>query len=150
VAGRKSAGAAADGFALTTLLRLSPATTVRSVQIFLMDGLVTEIHRLRSLKALLSVRDAAQAAYSRAWVAQDKLHFQAKQFRDKGRNDKVRRRRRGVAGRAEAGSAGECGRPLSLGDAYLPATATPPLGSLLRRRTSWSPKSPRRWASASA
>jgi len=58
------------------------------IQIFLMDGLVTEIHRLRSLKALLAVRDAAQAAYSRAWVAQDKLHFQAKQFRDKGRNDK--------------------------------------------------------------
>ena len=55
-----------------------------------MDGLVTEIHRLRSLKALLQVRDSAQAAYSRAWVAQDKLHFQAKQFRDKGRNDKVR------------------------------------------------------------
>ena len=55
-----------------------------------MDGLVTEIHRLRSLKALLAVRDAAQGAYSRAWVAQDKLHFTAKQFRDKGRNDKVR------------------------------------------------------------
>lgn len=54
-----------------------------------MDGLVTEIHRLRSLKALLAVRDAAQAAYSRAWVAQDKLHFQAKQFRDKGRQDRA-------------------------------------------------------------
>ena len=54
-----------------------------------MDGLVTEIHRLRSLKALLQVREAAQAAYSRAWVAQDKLHFTDKQFREKGRNDKV-------------------------------------------------------------
>jgi hypothetical protein len=59
------------------------------IQIFLMDGLVTEIHRVRSMKALLAVRDAAQKAYSAAWVAQDKLHFQQKQFRDKAREDKA-------------------------------------------------------------
>jgi PX domain len=59
------------------------------VQIFLMDGLVTEIHRIRSLKALLKVRSNAQASYSAAWVAQDKLHFQQKQFNDKGRGDKA-------------------------------------------------------------
>ena len=54
-----------------------------------MDGLVTEIHRIRSLKALVAVRVAAEGAYSRAWVAQDKLEYQAKQFRDKGRQDRA-------------------------------------------------------------
>ncbi len=47
------------------------------------------MHRLRSLKALLGVREAAQQAYSRAWVEQDKLQFQAKQWRDKLREDKA-------------------------------------------------------------
>jgi hypothetical protein len=59
------------------------------VQIFLLDALVTEVHRLRSLRSLISVREAAQQAYSRAWIEQDKLQFQAKQFRDKLREDKA-------------------------------------------------------------
>jgi len=58
------------------------------IQIFLLDGLVTETHRLRSLRALLAVREAAQADYGKAWVKQDQLHFQKKQFDDKGRADK--------------------------------------------------------------
>ena len=59
------------------------------IQIFVMDGLVTEIHRIRSLKSLIAVRAAAEGAYSRAWVAQDKLEFQAKGFREKGRQDRA-------------------------------------------------------------
>lgn len=59
------------------------------LQIFLLDGLVTETHRLRSLRSLLAVREAAQHEYSRCWVTQDKLHFQAKQWKDKGRADKA-------------------------------------------------------------
>ena len=35
------------------------------------------------------VREAAKKAYSAAWFAQDKLQFQAKQWRDKGRADKA-------------------------------------------------------------
>lgn len=66
-----------------------PPRNPARAQIFLMDGLVTEIHRLRSLKALIAVRTAAEGAYQRAWVAQDKLEFQAKQFRDKGRQDRA-------------------------------------------------------------
>lgn len=59
------------------------------IQIFLLDGLVTETHRLRSLKALLTVRDAAQKAYGAAWTNQDRMHFQMKQWREKGREDKA-------------------------------------------------------------
>jgi hypothetical protein len=54
-----------------------------------MDGLVTEIHRLRSLKSLLAVRELAKKAYTNAWFAQDKLQYSAKQWRDKGRADKA-------------------------------------------------------------
>jgi hypothetical protein len=59
------------------------------IQIFLLDGLVSEIHRVRGLKSLLDVRESAQKEYSAAWVAQDKLAFQEKQFREKGRPDKA-------------------------------------------------------------
>jgi hypothetical protein len=59
------------------------------IQIFLLDGLVSEIHRVRGLKALLEVREAAQREYSAAWQAQDKLAFQEKAFREKGRPDKA-------------------------------------------------------------
>jgi hypothetical protein len=59
------------------------------IQIFLLDGLVTETHRLRSLKSLLGVKDGAQKAYGAAWQNQDRLHFQMKQWREKGREDKA-------------------------------------------------------------
>lgn len=59
------------------------------IQIFLLDGLVSEVHRVRGLKTLLEVRDAAQKDYSAAWMNQDKLAFQEKQFREKGRPDKA-------------------------------------------------------------
>ena len=59
------------------------------IQIFLLDGLVTETHRLRSLRALLTVRENAQGEYGRAWTKQDQLHFQQKQFNDKQRLDKA-------------------------------------------------------------
>jgi PX domain len=59
------------------------------IQIFLLDGLVSEIHRVRGLKALLEVREHAQKEYSNAWQAQDKLAFQEKGFREKGRADKA-------------------------------------------------------------
>ena len=59
------------------------------IQIFLLDGLVTETHRLRSLRALLTVRENAQGEYGRAWTKQDQLHFQQKQFNDKQRVDKA-------------------------------------------------------------
>lgn len=39
--------------------------------------------------ATAGVREAAKKAYSAAWFAQDKLQFQAKQWRDKGRADKA-------------------------------------------------------------
>jgi hypothetical protein len=75
---------ACTGFTLlfTVSAYIAPAhlhAPCRAVQIFLMDGLVTEVHRIRSLKALLAVREAAQADYTRSWVAQDKLNFQVKQ-----------------------------------------------------------------------
>lgn len=59
------------------------------IQIFLLDGLVSEVHRVRGLKALLEVREAAQKEYSAAWVAQDKLQFQEKKLREQGRADKA-------------------------------------------------------------
>ena len=59
------------------------------IQIFLLDGLVSEVHRVRGLKTLLEVRDAAQKDYSAAWLAQDKAAFTEKQFREKGRPDKA-------------------------------------------------------------
>jgi len=58
-------------------------------QIFLLDGLVCEVSRVRGLKALLDVRDAAQREFAAAWTAHDKLTFQDKSFRDKGRADKA-------------------------------------------------------------
>jgi hypothetical protein len=59
------------------------------IQIFLLDGFVTETHRLRSLRALLTVREQAQSEYGKAWVKQDRLHFEAKSFADKGRQDQA-------------------------------------------------------------
>lgn len=59
------------------------------IQIFLLDGLVAEIHRVRGLKALLEVREAAQREYAAAWQAQDKLNFQEKSLRDKGQAPKA-------------------------------------------------------------
>lgn len=59
------------------------------IQIFLLDGLISEIHRVRGLKSLLEVRESAQKEYSAAWQAQDKLAFQEKGFREKGRADKA-------------------------------------------------------------
>jgi hypothetical protein len=79
---KKTADAFANAYDLAVF---SP----NEIQIFLLDGLVTEVHRLRSLKAVLAVREAAQQAYSRAWVAQDKLMFQAKQWRERLREDKA-------------------------------------------------------------
>lgn len=79
---KKTADAFANAYDLAVF---SP----NEIQIFLLDALVTELHRLRSLRAVLSVRDAAQGAYSRAWVEQDKLQFQAKQWQDKLRQDKA-------------------------------------------------------------
>lgn len=76
----------ADAFSNTAdLSKFAP----NEIQLFLLDGFVTEVHRLRGLKALLAVRAGAQDAYSKAWVNQDKLQFQAKQFREKARPDKA-------------------------------------------------------------
>jgi hypothetical protein len=55
------------------------------IQIFLLDGLVSEVHRVRGVRALLDVREAAQKEYAAAWQAQDRLAFQEKAARDKGR-----------------------------------------------------------------
>ncbi|RYG40409.1 hypothetical protein EON68_04285, partial [archaeon] len=59
------------------------------IQIFLLDGLVSEVHRTRGLKALLEVRESAMKDYSAAWMAQDKLNFTAKAYREKGNNEKA-------------------------------------------------------------
>lgn len=55
------------------------------IQIFLLDGLVSEVHRARGIRALLDVREAAQKEYAAAWQNQDRLAFQEKAARDKGR-----------------------------------------------------------------
>jgi len=55
------------------------------IQIFLLDGLVSEVHRVRGIRALLDVREAAQKEYAAAWQGQDRLAFQEKAARDKGR-----------------------------------------------------------------
>jgi hypothetical protein len=57
------------------------------VQIFLMDGLITELHRLKSLRDLMRRREEAQAEYGRAWKAKETLDFQQKQNKEKGRVD---------------------------------------------------------------
>lgn len=59
------------------------------VHLFLMDGFVAEIHRIRGLKQLLQLREDAQQAYAISWTAHDKLSYQGKQFRDRGRADKA-------------------------------------------------------------
>lgn len=59
------------------------------IQMFLLDGLVTELQRIRSLKDLLALREVAHNDYTKAWVAQDKVSYQCKQFREKGREDKA-------------------------------------------------------------
>jgi len=59
------------------------------IQIFLMDGVVTELHRLKSLKALMAQREAAQNEYGKAWMKQDRLHAEQKQWREKGREDRA-------------------------------------------------------------
>jgi hypothetical protein len=55
------------------------------IQIFLLDGLVSEVHRVRGVRALLDVREAAQKEYAAAWQNQDRLAFQERAARDKGR-----------------------------------------------------------------
>jgi hypothetical protein len=59
------------------------------IQIFLMDGLVTEVHRLKSLRRLMATREAAQGEYGKAWQKQERLTFEQKQFNDKGRVDRA-------------------------------------------------------------
>jgi hypothetical protein len=79
---KKSADAFSNAFDLAVF-------APNEVQIFLLDGLVTEVHRIRSLMGLLAVREQAQKNYNAAWLKQEKLKFEAKQFRDKLREDKA-------------------------------------------------------------
>lgn len=60
------------------------------IQIFLLEGFLTEIHRVRGLKTALAVRDAAKKSYGEAWVNQDKIAFQKAEFEKKGKMDKAR------------------------------------------------------------
>jgi len=57
------------------------------VSIFLVDGLVTELHRLKSLRDLMKKREEAQTQYGNAWKAKEQLDVQLKSFKEKGRVD---------------------------------------------------------------
>lgn len=59
------------------------------INMFVMNSLVHEVQRVRSFKALLGLHRSAQEAYARAFQAQDRLEFQERQLKQKGREDQA-------------------------------------------------------------